>query len=86
MKYYENDFDGYIVSVSVDRGSAEIPVTRYNEILSMLTQKPAPTDTTDYRLKTDLTWEAYAIPAPEPHSPTAEDKAEAFDILTGVSE
>lgn len=26
MKYYENDFDGYIVSVSVDRGSAEITV------------------------------------------------------------
>ena len=80
MGYYKTIHDGYIYSIGTGNGGTEITESEYNEILTVIHNKPQATETTDYMLKADLTWEAYEMePAPEPE-PTAE---EVLDILLG---
>lgn len=79
MKYYKITSNGYIISIGTGNGGTEITEEEYNEIFSVIRNKPTPTETTDYMLKEDLTWEAYVIEPVEPE-PTAE---ELLDILTG---
>ena len=90
MGYYKTIIDGYIAGVgrSPTELTSNITEAQYNAILEVIHNKPQPTNTTDYRLKTDLTWEEYERPPmPEPQDePAVEDKAEAYDILMGVSE
>lgn len=75
--------DGYIISIGTGNAGEEISEEYFNEVLSVIKQKPARTATTDFRLKEDLVWEEYEHdPDPEPE-PTAE---EVVDILLGVSE
>lgn len=75
--------DGYIISIGTGQVGKEISEEYFNEVLSVIKQKPARTATTDFRLKEDLVWEEYEHdPDPEPE-PTAE---EVVDILLGVSE
>lgn len=70
----------YITAIGKGNSGTEITEEEYNEILSAIQNKPPRTATTDYRLKTDLTWESYEIePTPEP-DPTPE---EALSILLG---
>jgi hypothetical protein len=60
----------------------EITEAEYNAILEIIHAKPARTDTTDYRLREDLTWEAYEVELPEPDPEeelTAEEIAEAIE-------
>lgn len=83
MKCYKSVSDGYIISVGTGAGNTEITEQEYNQILGVIQNKHAATETTDYRLKTDLTWEAYAV-EPQPYEPTVEDKADGYDILMGV--
>lgn len=79
MKEYT--LNGYIICVGDGTCGTEISEERYNDIISALNSKPQATETTDYRLKVDLTWEAYEIPEPEPEpEPDAE---EILSILTG---
>ena len=72
---------GYILAVGTGTGGTEISEAEYSEILSFVRNKPSPTDTTDYRLREDLTWEAYEVDPPDP-DPEIED-AEVYDILFG---
>lgn len=84
MGYFKDIRNGYVIAVGSGGMGTEITESEYIEILTIIRNKPTRTETTDYRLKADLTWEAYRIePDPEPE-PTDEDKAEAYDILTGV--
>ena len=76
--------NGYIVIVGEGIGGEEITESEYNEILSAIQSKPAGTETTDYRLREDLTWEEYEIDPPE-ENPDIDD-AEAFDIIFGGAE
>lgn len=86
MRYFESQKDGYILGVGKGLFGTEIDVSRYNAVLAALPLKPPATETTDYRLKVDLTWEEYDVPPmPEPE-PDDHDKAEAYDILMGVAE
>lgn len=85
MRYYKHISDGYILAIGTGNGGTEITEAEYNEILSVIRNKPKATETTDYRLREDLTWEAYEVEPPEPPEPSAEDKAEAYDILMGVN-
>lgn len=39
----------------------QITETEYNDIMTAIKAKPSATDTTDYRLKADLTWESYKV-------------------------
>lgn len=73
----------YITYIGTGSGGTEITEEEYNEILSAIHNKPPRTATTDYRLKTDLSWEEYEHePDPEP-DPTPE---EALSILLGGAE
>lgn len=85
MRYYKQIIDGYIAAVGTGGGGTEITETEYNEIMSVIQNKPARTETTDYHLKEDLTWEAFEV---EPIDPSDEelDPQEALDILMGGSD
>lgn len=83
MKYYKIIEDEYILAIGTDTGGEEITEAEYEEIMAVIRNKPERTETTDYRLKEDLTWEEYEVDPPGPYEPTDEDKAEAYDILVG---
>lgn len=85
MRCFEVIDNGYILAIGTGSGHIEIDEERYNTILNIIRSKPSRSDTTDYRLKLDLTWEEYEFsPEPEPE-PDNTDKAEAYDILMGVN-
>ena len=86
MTYYKLVEAGYILSIgTVDRPTEnEITETEYNEIFSVIRNKPPTTETTDYRLREDLTWEAYPVDLPDP-DPEIDD-SELLDILMGATE
>ena len=82
-RYYKQTDDVYILAVGVGVGGMEISAAEYREILSIIQNRPI-AEGKGYRLKTDLTWEAYDMP-PEPE-PSDEDElsdAEALNILLG---
>lgn len=85
MRYYKMIADNYIIRIGTGNGGEEIDNTEYENILSVINRKPASSDTTGYRLKTDLTWEAYEK---EPVEPVEEEASadEILAILTGESE
>lgn len=83
MRYYKQTSNNYIIAIGKGAGGVEITETEYNEIMSIIQNRPA-AEGKGYRLKTDLTWEAYDLP-PEPE-PSDEDElsdAEALNILLG---
>ncbi len=66
----------------------EITEAEYNEILSMLRNRPTAPDGYAYRLTAQLEWELYELPPAEDEEVVdeTEEKAKAYDILTGVAE
>lgn len=80
MRYYKNISDGYILAIGTGNGFEEITGAEYEDIKAAIAAKPPRTETTDYRLRADLTWEAYEVePEPEPDL----DDAEAYNIIFG---
>lgn len=65
MKFYKYADDGYIVCVGTGGMGEEIGEDEYNEIMTTIQNKPMRTETNDFRLKEDLTWEEYELPKPE---------------------
>lgn len=86
MRFYKIIDANCIITIGTGSGGTEITESEYNEILSVIRNKPTAREGFDFRLKTDLTWEEYELPPMPESDPTVEDKAEAFDILMGVSE
>jgi hypothetical protein len=84
MRYAKKTNDGYIMSIGTGNGGTEITEAEYNEILAVIHNKPAATETTDYRLREDLTWEEYPIDPPDP-DPEIDD-TELLNILMGGAE
>lgn len=84
MRFYKQIANGYILAVGTGNGGTDITVDEYNEILSVIYNKPPQTETADYRLREDLTWEEYPVDPPDP-DPEIEDD-ELLDILMGVTE
>lgn len=82
MRYYKQINENYIDSIGTGNGGVEITESEYNEILSIIQDKPPRTENTDYRLKTDLTWEEYEV---EPLSQDLDD-TEALNIILGGAE
>ena len=85
MVYYKQLSDNYILAIGTGPGGTEITETEYNSILSVIQSRPT-SETKGYRLRTDLTGEAYDLP-PE-QEPSDEDEIsdeEAFNILIGGS-
>ena len=54
--------NGYIVSLSSGVSEGNIEEDEYEEILSIIRNKPTPQEGYDYRLKSDKTWELYKLP------------------------
>lgn len=84
MKYYKYISDGYIVTVGTGGMGEAISEEEYNTVLNIIHNKPPRTETTDYRLRENLTWEEYPIDPPDP-DPEISD-AELLDILMGGAE
>ena len=81
MRFYKTEDNRYIVSIGTGNGGTEITEPEFNEIMTVIQNKPEETETIGYRLKTDLTWEQYekeSIPEPEEI-----DDTEALSILLG---
>ena len=79
--FYKIVLDGYIEAIGTNGSDDVIEITEaeYAEILAVIRDKPAATDTTDYRLREDLTWEAVeSEPDPEEEL-TAEEIAAAIE-------
>ena len=85
MRYYKQVSDDYILAIGTGPGGVEIDETEYNSILSVIRARPV-SDTQGYRLRADLSWEAYDLPAqPEPNDDDEISNEEALDILLGGS-
>ena len=80
MEYYKRIENGYILAIGENMGGTEITEAEYNEIRAVIASKPPREGDTDYRLREDLTWEAYTVP-PEPEPDL--DDAEAFELIFG---
>ena len=83
MRYNKYISGDEIIAIGKGAGGVEITETEYNEIMSIIQNRPA-AEGKGYRLKTDLTWEAYDLP-PEPE-PSDEDElsdTQALNILLG---
>lgn len=83
MKYYKTIEAGYITIIGTGAGGTEITAAEYNAILAVIRNRPR-ADGKDYRLKTDLTWEAYDLPPePEPSDADEVSDTQALNILLG---
>lgn len=83
MRYNKQTSNNYILAIGTGYGGTEITETEYNDIMAIIQSCPN-VEGKGYRLKTDLTWEAYDLP-PEPE-PSDEDElsdTQALNILLG---
>lgn len=85
MRYYKSIENGYITAIGTGGGGVEITESEYNTILSVIHNKPHRTGTTDYHLKTDLTWEEYER-EPEPVDEEELDPQDALNAIFGGAE
>ena len=81
MRYFKTVDNGYITSIGVGGGGAEITNIEFDDILSVIRNKPPRTSTTDYRLKPNLTWEEYERIDPDPEPETPENLFDAARVL-----
>lgn len=80
--YFKNIENGYIGAIGTGSGGEEITQEEYENILSVIRNRPTPETGYDYRLKTDLTWETVELPAVEDDAETTEaDYLEALAEL-----
>lgn len=85
MRFYKQTSNHYIIAVGTGAGGTEITETEYNDIMAIIQSCPA-AEGKGYRLKTDLTWEAYDLP-PEPEPSDADElsDAQALNMILGVT-
>ena len=87
MRYYKTVDIDFIVSIGTGSGGEEITEQEYAEILAAIRNKPTARDGYDHRLKTDLTWEEYAMPPIEPEPLTDEEALTRYaNELTGAND
>ena len=84
MRYYKEIENGYIIAIGTGGNGTEIAEAEYDEIMAVIQAKPQRTETADYHLKADLTWEEYE--REEEPIPDEIDAEEALDILMGGAE
>ena len=84
MRYYKDIRNGFIVAIGTGGGGVEITEAEYGTVLEAISNKPARTETTDYHLREDLTWEEYERIEPPDESEPSTD--EVVDILLGGSD
>ena len=80
-KYYKNIEGEYITAIGTGIGDVEITQEEYENILSIIRDRPTPEAGYTYKLRTDLTWKLAEAPG-EPVDDEISD-AEALDIILG---
>lgn len=81
MRYYKIIDGEYLKAIGTGNGGIEITEAEYGEISSVIQNRPAPESGYAFRLKTNLTYERYELPAEEDDPElTAE---EALEIIVG---
>lgn len=86
MKYYKIEKDGYILAIGIDIQGIEITKEEYENIKQVISEPPAAKIGYGYKLTENLQYEEYEMVANENELTETEQKAQAYDILTGVSE
>ena len=82
MRYFLLIENGHVMGVGkADRVGNEITETQYNEILSMLHNRPTAPDGFAYRLTKELEWELYELPVEDPNPELTTE--EVLDIILG---
>lgn len=81
MRYYKNIDGDYLVSIGTGSGGEEITQEEYENILSIIRNRPTPEAGYTYRLRTDLTWELVEAPVEPVDDEISAD--EALDIILG---
>lgn len=87
MKNVAIKTNGFIVGVSRCKGDEKdgnLTENEYNEILSVINNRPIAPDDYGYRLREDLTWELYELPIVEISDEITNE--EAYNIIMGVRE
>ena len=88
MRYFKTVKSGYIMTIGIGNGGIEISEDEYHELYDIFINRPG-FDGNIYELReTTLEWEqtgTYAE-AEEPTETETEQKAQAYDIIMGVSE
>lgn len=83
MRYNKQIYDNYVMTIGTGAGGEEITEDEYNAILTVVRARPSEPGK-GYRLKTNLTWEAYDLPPePEPSDDDELTDAEALDMILG---
>lgn len=83
MRYYKIIESDTIPAIGTGYGGAEITPEEYAQIMLAIQNRPEPPEGYDYRLKTDLTWEEYALPETEPEADSEISDSEALAIILG---
>ena len=81
MRYYKVFDDNYIHVIGTGAGGEEIIETQYNEMLSMIHNRPAAPEGFAYRLTKALEWELQELPPVEEAEATEEDYISALAEL-----
>lgn len=83
MNYFKIVNDGYIIAVCKNCGKIKITESEYNEILSIIHNRPTAQDGFTYKLKADtLTWEQVELPEPS----SEDDEATESDYITALQD
>jgi hypothetical protein len=82
MRYYKVIEDGYIVAIGTGADGEEITKEEYDEIMSIIRNKPTAESGYDYKLKEDLTWELVEVPEVEP----TDDEISGDELLNMIEE
>ena len=83
MRFYKDIQDGYIVAIGTGGSGVEITEAEYEFILAVIQNKPARTETTDYHLLENLTWQEYERIDPQPDDDEEAAPDEVLQILLG---
>ena len=81
MQYFKNIDDAYVTGISTGSGDVEITQEEYDNILSVIRNRPVPDTGYDYRLTTELTWELVEVPVVED-----DPEATEADYLAALTE
>lgn len=85
MRYNKQTSNNYIIAIGTGYCGTEISEAEYKNIMAIIQNCPAEKGK-GYRLKTDLTWEAYDLPPkPEPSDEDELSDAEALNVIMGVT-
>ena len=89
MGFYKTIKNDYLIMVGKNTGGTEITEAEYNELLSIIHNRPIPQSGYDYKLKADtLTWELVELPEPSDidEDATEQDYISALNDLGVVIE